>query len=318
MATNATSSVDTLTDLSHLALLEVAGADAQSFLHSQLTLDLRDFAGDSAALTAWCSPKGRVLATFILFRLDDAFYLALAADLAARICARLKLFVLRARVSITDRSAEYARLGVSGLNSPELLRVRACLSAAPPARAWELTAGSGMAAIRLPGAQPRFLLAGGFKNLQCLRRDLQNACRAADTQAWLLQDIEAGVPMIESATSDQFLPQMLDLDRLGGLSFDKGCYPGQEVIARLRYRGAVKQRLHRGYMRESMLPAAGTPLYASGQAEQLGTVLCAAPDAVGGTALLAVANLEAAARFLLHAGSIDGPAIDFVPVSAHA
>jgi hypothetical protein len=316
MASNATSEVDTLIDLSHLALLEVAGADAQSFLHSQLTLDLRDFARDSAALAAWCSPKGRVLATFILFRLDDAFYLALAANLAARICARLKLFVLRARVSITDRSAEYARLGVSGLNSPELLRT--CLSAAPPARAWEVTADSRMAAIRLPGAQPRFLLAGGLKDLQDLHRDLQNACRVADTQAWLLQDIESGMPMIESATSDQFLPQMLDLDRLGGLSFDKGCYPGQEVIARLRYRGAVKQRLHCGRMRESMLLAAGTPLYASGQGEQLGTILCAAPDVIGGTALLAVANLEAAARAPLHAGSIDGPAIDFAPVSAHA
>jgi folate-binding protein YgfZ len=316
MATNATYEVDTLIDLSHIALLEVAGADAQSFLHSQMTLDLRDFADDSAALAAWCSPKGRVLATFTLFRLDNAFFLALAADLAARICARLKLFVLRARVNITERIAEYGQLGLSGPNSPELLR--ACLSAAPPARIWQVAADSGMAAIRLPGAQPRFMLAGRFEALQRLRRELQNACRVADMQAWLLQDIEAGMPMIESATSDQFLPQMLDLDRLGGLSFDKGCYPGQEIIARLRYRGEVKQCLHRGRMRQVTLLATGTPLYAPSHGEQFGTVLCAAQDAVGGTALLAVANLEAAARAPLHAGSIDGPAIDFVPVSAHA
>jgi folate-binding protein YgfZ len=260
-------------------LLRVEGADARTFLHAQLTVDVEQLAAGHARHAGWCSAKGRLLATFVLIALEDGFLLQLARDLAAPVAKRLSMFVLRAKVKVTDQSAT-PQYGVWGAGAAEKLRE---LGIGAPGASLEASHAGGAVAVCL--GSDRYLLIGP-------------AALEADSseQDWALQDIQAGVPMVSLATQDQLVPQMANLELLGGVDFRKGCYPGQEIVARAQYRGEVKRRMYR--LRSSVPLASGQELFADGAPEQAaGTVLNAARDealavlqvsaAEGGTAIRA-------------------------------
>jgi len=200
--------------LNRYGLLSVTGADARGFLHAQLTNDISKLPADRSALAGWCTAKGRLLATMLVIPSPDGFLLQLARDLAPAVARRLTMFVLRSKVKIADESDAWAQFGVwKGLS----------------AVTWE--DGS----VSVPVGSLRHLKIGKGLALDCSRKE----------QDWTLEEIRAGRPWISAATQDQFVPQMVNLEQIGGVDFQKGCYPGQEIVARAQYRGEVKRRMVR-------------------------------------------------------------------------
>jgi folate-binding protein YgfZ len=239
--------------LGRYGLLSVTGADARAFLHAQLTNDIEHLAPERAVLAGWCSAKGRLLATFLVVPAPQGFLLQLARDLAAPVAKRLSMFILRSKVRIADETEAWAQFGLwdADFQQPEV--------------AWR----GDRATVRV--GERRYL--EWVPSSQAGEAD-------ADESQWTLQEIRAGRPLISAATQDQFVPQMVNLEQLGGVDFKKGCYPGQEIVARAQYRGQVKRRMVR-----TQAPA-GVQL-APGQEFNGGTVVDVAA-AGNGSELLAV------------------------------
>jgi len=296
-------------DLSHRGLIAVHGEDAGSFLQSQLTNDLAAVDAGSCPLAGHCSPKGRLLALFRIFRSGDAYYLSLPREQVEDAMARLRKFVLRARVTLEDVSESFVRLGIAGPGSDEELRE--ALDAELPA-AGRTAERDGLTVLHLPEEPSRFEVLGELVEPMARLWDRLNVrCAPVGSDAWELLTITAGIPTIYAGTMDRFVPQMVNLDLLGGIAFDKGCYPGQEVIARTRNLGRLKRRMYRGHAEADERPAPGTPVYAgtdaSGQAS--GEVVAARPHPDGGFDLLAVLRLETGEPGSLQLGETDGPAV---------
>ena len=194
--------------LTRYGVLSVRGDDARDFLHAQLTIDMQSLVGERAALAGWCSAKGRLLATFLVIPAPGGFLLQLARDLAPAVAKRLGMFVLRAKVKIADESDAWVQYGIWNAGREQ-----------PGVRVDE-----GRFLQLVPAAEP------------------QPEANADEAQ-WALQEIRAGRPLITAATQDQFVPQMVNLEKLGAVDFHKGCYPGQEIVARAQYRGQVKRRM---------------------------------------------------------------------------
>ena len=294
-------------DLAPLAAIRVAGPDAASFLQGQVTSDIEALAPGLLQLSAWCSPKGRVLANFLVRCIDARhFELLLPRLLLESIRRRLSMFVLRSKVAIDDASGERLRIGIGG---PAALQCIAAAGGAPPAP-YHSTAIDGGTIAALPGS--RFIASIAPAEAPALWDRLTGAC-AAGFQCWRWLTIRAGVPMILPPTQDQFIPQMLNLDALGGISFGKGCYAGQEIVARTRYLGRLKERLALGH--SDTVPAPGARLYAPAFGDQpSGTVINANAAPGGGGEFLFVAQIAAIAGGELRLDAIDGPAVFLLPL----
>jgi len=267
-------------------LLHVSGRDAAEFLHSQVTNSVTELAAPQTRLAAWCSAKGRVLALFRIVPVADGFLLLLDRSLVAPTLKRLRMFVLRSDVTITDYSDDYAALGLSGPAASQY--VVATLGNAPETADQSVQLGA-LIAIRLPSHAERYLLLGPaeavFDNLQ---KATAQSLQAVDDSAWRVLAIEDGRPEITELTRESLLPQMLNLEPLNGLSYTKGCYPGQEVVARLHYRGQLKRRLYRLAIETDEVPPAGAELD-----DQAGTIVSSAFDGQR-TQALAVLRIDAA------------------------
>jgi folate-binding protein YgfZ len=272
--------------LTEYGLIVAQGEDARDFLHAQLTSDIAGLDADHARLAGWCSAKGRLLASFVVVPLGDGFALQLASDLVAPVLKRLSMFVLRAKVKLHDASGEWAQLGVWGSTARmRLAPFVAGLGDVPFSSAH----GEGVHVVAIEA--DRFLVLAAAAQAQTVEHVLG---RPAAPHKWRLLEIRAGRPHIVLATQDQFVPQMVNLEALGGVDFKKGCYPGQEVVARTQYRGQLKRRMVRARL------AAGTASVAPGQelhwdaqpGQAGGTVVNAAPSP-DGDELLAVVLLEA-------------------------
>ena len=296
-------------DLAGLGVLRVAGADAATFLQGQLTNDVAMLARAQWQYAAWCSPRGRVLANFVVSRIDDdSFELMLPATLIATIRKRLGMFVLRSRVSIEDVSAAAVRFGIGGPAAGGV--VRNAFGVAPVLHHVAHTpAGSVMA---LPGA--RYVAAAEPRRAQSLWDSLKTGARAAGFPAWQWLTIRAGVPVITPPTSDQFVPQAANLDALDGVSFRKGCYTGQEIVARTQYLGRLKERLIIAHV-DAPPPPAGARLYSPVfDAQACGSVVNAAPAPGGGSDLVAVLQLVARDSGEVHVDTPDGPRVALLPL----
>ena len=297
-----------ISDLSQFAVIEVSGDDAQSFLGGQLTSDVKKMDRGQSHLTAWCSAQGRVLAIFRIVRRPEAFWLQLPLELKDAVIKRLKMYVLRAKVKIADRSDNLAQVGLSGNAVPDFLARQLTTL---PAEVNHAVHADDYSMARIGGVMPRFVIIGQTEPLIKLWTQAEGILQPVGAAAWTLADIESAQPWIVESTREQFLPQVLNLDALGGVSFNKGCYPGQEVIARLKFRGQVKQRLFRGQVGESMTVAPGTKLYLLQEDASVGEVLLSAPHPAGGQALLAALRVDLADSKDLHLGAATGPLCGF-------
>ncbi|MBI3528545.1 MAG: folate-binding protein YgfZ [Betaproteobacteria bacterium] len=275
-----------VTPVTHFDLLRIHGSDAKAFLQGQLTCDLDQVTPDQAQFGGYCTPKGRLLANFMLLSMPQGYLMYTPADVAASVANRLRKFILRSDVKI-ERESGLRALGLAGPAAPDVLQQELGV---PPQGRLAMGRHAHASAVRLPG--DNFLVVAASNGMAALWEALAKHAVPAGAECWNWVQIETGVPWITAATQDQFLPQMIGLDAIGGVSFDKGCYTGQEIVARTHYLGEVKRKLCLGRTRGGV--RAGDALLAAGQ--QCGTVLNTASIPGDGWALLAVVSEQAAAQ----------------------
>jgi tRNA-modifying protein YgfZ len=293
--------------LRRYGLLSATGDDARAFLHGQLTTDIEHLARDQARLAGWCSAKGRLLASFVVLPRPEGFLLQVAADLAPAVAKRLAMFVLRARVKIADVGDDFAQLGVWG--DPAAARL-AQLGVALGEDPLTLAIQGDVTAVRIE--HDRVLIVAPTAEAQRIETGL--GAENATEDEWTLREIQVGRATIEQATQDLFVPQMVNFEAIGGVDFKKGCYPGQEIVARAQYRGQIKRRMIHGRLGAQVDARPGTDVFSDdfpGQAS--GTVISVAPSD-GYKELLVVvpiASVEGGAPIRIAPG---GPAIDILPL----
>jgi len=295
--------------LTDFGVVRAAGEEAAKFLHSQLTQDIALQTPQQARLAGYCSPKGRLLATLLAVKPDDQTVLmALPADVLPATLKRLSMFVMRAKCKLSDASGEWAAWGLCGEAAAQWL------GAAAPVQTWQaarLTTPDGHDALvtRLPddGATPRFFL-------------LQPSAAAAPSlpalalEDWQGLDVRAGLAWVRGATVEQFVPQMLNLELVGGVNFQKGCYPGQEIVARSQYRGTIKRRTHQFSVESGSPVQLAQEIFHSGDPGQPAGLVAAVGRHEGRDVLLAEVKLAALDSGSLHLGSVEGPVLSHLPL----
>ena len=292
-------------DLSDNALVAVSGDDATTFLHGQLTNDVEALGVDTAQWTGWCTAKGRLLASFLLVRRPTGYLIVLPAEIAPSIQKRLSMYVLRSKVKLEDVSAQYARIGVAGLTAGETI-ARRFGEKVDSLGVVEATDGS--MAIALGAA--RFLVVSPVEMAHAMWETMAAAATPAGSDAWDWTSIRAGIPSVVAATQEAFVPQMANFDLIGAVSFRKGCYPGQEIVARMQYRGGLKRRMALVHLGGDTSPVPGESVYSEAFGDQAaGTIANAAPSPGGGFDALVVAQIESLDRDDLHWKSPQGPAL---------
>jgi folate-binding protein YgfZ len=294
-----------LVDLSHNALLSITGDDAAAFLHGQFTNDVQALPVGAAQWNGWCSPKGRLLATFLLLHRADGFLLMLPAEIAPAFAKRLGMFVLRSKVKIADASDSTARLAFAGKTAAVIV-AREFGFTPDPMRSVER---DGATCVALDAE--RFVMLVAMEKAPASWEKLAQHAAPAGPDAWGWSLIQAGIPVVTAATQEAFVPQMANFDLVGGVSFRKGCYPGQEIVARTQYRGILKKRMALVHLPGDARPAAGESVYGPAFGDQAaGTIVNVAPAPGGGFDALLVAQLESLGAGELHWRSPDGPPLE--------
>ncbi len=297
-----------LTDLSHYSLIRFSGEDAKIFLQSQLTCDIREINPHRAQYGSYCTPKGRILATFLLWQQGDDFLMQLPASLAAAIQKRLSMYVLRAKVTLTDASDDLIRIGIAGPRAAALIDT---LTSTPSSFSQSLQVIHDKEITILYLSQQRIELITTLGNAPKLWNDLNQHAKAAGIGCWDWLTIAAGIPVVLSETQEMFLPQMINLDAIGGVSFKKGCYPGQEIVARTQYLGKLKRRMFLAYIDTTQTITAGDALYSSDMEDQSsGNIVNAALSPQGGFDVLAVIQQSSVDACRIHWQSPQGPVLE--------
>lgn len=291
----------TICDLSHLGLLQVQGLDALTFLQGQVTNDVKQLTGRNAHYSGYCNPKGRLLALFLAFSHHDHVHLQLPKELIESISKRLKMFVMRSKVEIKDVSEQIIKIGLNGSKATALLssvfsQIPQNNDTAPSG--YELVSLENAAILKLPGAQPRYEVFTDFEHAPAIWHALLQEAKPVGAACWEWLEIQAGIPDVTLKTQEEFVPQMLNLDLLGGINFKKGCYTGQEIVARTHYLGTVKRRTHLAHINASLPPVAGGDIHNS-QHEIMGKIVRSAAAPAGGYDVLAEVRLES-----IEAGSL--------------
>lgn len=300
-----------LFDLSHLGLIAVSGPDALSFLQGQLTNDIRELSPTHSQLSSHCSPKGRMIASFRLLLRDGTILLQLPRERVASLLQRLRLFVLRAQVSVQDASDTLVQIGLAGSGAPSLLQ---SLGLPAPDTDGAVAAAGEISVLRLPAPVPRFELLGPSDAIQAIWPSLTESASPGSADTWALHDIRAGIPSVFDATADAFVPQMVNLQLIDGVSFHKGCYTGQEIVARMQYLGKLKRRMYIAEVDAAAPPRPGDLLTSPGSSSEQapGRVVDARPMGDGRYALLAVVEIASAEGGEVRLGE-EGPTLRLEP-----
>ncbi len=295
-------------DLSQLGVIAFRGEETVTFLQGQLTNDLRSLHVDSAQWNAYCSPKGRLLGNFLMWRQGEDYCLQLSGDIQPSVQKRLAMFIMRAKVQGRDASDESVRLVVAGPQA--LAAVTAAMGAVPDAPMHVAATEAGHV-VRV--GDDKFVLSVAPERAVAVWQALLESATPVGAPVWDWLRLNAGVPMIVAATQELFVPQMVNLEVIGGVSFQKGCYPGQEIVARSQYLGKLKRRMFLAHVDAEAVP--GDSLYSADMVGQAtGTVVNAAPAPNGGFDVLAVVQVESAATQTLHLKAADGAALSLKPL----
>ncbi len=300
-----TQNTNIISDLSHNGLLAVYGKDSIEFLQGQLTCDVTDIEHQKSRLGALCTHQGRMISAMRLFAHQGRLYLRLPADMLMTTGQRLAQFVIAADVNIDDASSALTGLGLSGPEASE--KLEHAIGAAPKA-VDAVIETDGLTIIRVPshGKYTRFEIYGDVTPMQRLWMKLNAHCTPVGQACWELLEIQAAIPNIYAATSEAFVPQMTNLQQLGGINFKKGCYTGQEVVARMQFRGESKRRLYLAQINALNIQAS-SQLWQSGVRSAVGKIVDAAPHPDGGSAVLAVLQIAKAESARVHLGDENGP-----------
>ncbi|MDP9586315.1 UNVERIFIED_ORG: folate-binding protein YgfZ [Burkholderia contaminans] len=297
--------------LPQFGVIDVAGDDAATFLHSQLTNDIEHLDAASARLSGYCSAKGRLLASFLAWRAGHGVQLLVSKDVQAAVQKRLSMFVLRSKAKLTDASDTLAVVGFAG-------DVRDALSGifdALPDGVHVKVDGPAGALIRVPDAagRKRYLWIGPRAEVDARLAALGGKLPVVSPAVWDWLDVRAGEPRITQPAVEQFVPQMVNFDVIGAVNFRKGCYPGQEVVARSQYRGTIKRRTALAHVAgETDTVHAGVELFHSDDPGQpCGMIVNAAAAPAGGVDALVEIKLAALDSGTVHLGAADGPTLAF-------
>ncbi|OPA95397.1 folate-binding protein YgfZ [Pseudomonas fluorescens] len=290
--------------LSHEGVLAVRGADAAKFLQGQLTCNLNYLSDTQASLGARCTQKGRMQSSFRIVLQGDGVLLAMASELLDPQLADLKKYAVFSKSKLTDESAAWVRFGVA--NGDHLLTG---LGLGLPAETDSVARAEHLIAIRVsPGRAELWVPA---ESADTVRSQLAAHLDEAPLNDWLLGQIRAGIGQVMPQTRELFIPQMLNLQAVGGVSFKKGCYTGQEIVARMQYLGKLKRRLYRLKLDVAQMPEPGTPLFSPSHNSAIGEVVIAAKADLS-IELLAVLLAEAADSGDVHLGTLEGPGLQLL------
>jgi tRNA-modifying protein YgfZ len=296
-----TSIANGVTALSHLGVIAVQGEEAAKFLQGQLTQDFSLLGLSEARLAAFCTPKGRMLASFIgLRRADGDILLVTSRDILAPTLKRLSMFVMRAKAKLRDATAEFDLYGLAGdaVNS---------VFGAPPAQPWTRKDEGNASVVRLYPAgdtqRALWITSAGAA---------APAGEALDEALWQWTEVRSGIATITTPIVEAFVPQMLNYESVGGVNFKKGCYPGQEIVARSQFRGTLKRRAYLAHSDAVMSP--GQELFHEGDASQpCGIVAQSAPSPEGGWDAIVSMQISAAQGGTVTVGSSDGAPAEVKP-----
>lgn len=295
--------------LKQLALIRVVGSDASTFLHNLLSNDIRKLAPGGVEWSSLNTPKGRMLASLIVRATDDGFDLFASRDLAPDLQRRLGLYVLRSDVRITlPAESDIVLLGVCGADAASTLTTAKLPAPAPGTAVQDgalhcLALPTGAFIVTIPEAEAEAVWT----------RLVEAGAAEGGTDVWTLSMIRAGLPLITGATREEFVAQMLNFELIGGVNFHKGCYPGQEIIARTQYLGKIKKRMYRVRIPAEHEPAAGEDVFTPRLGEQsAGKIVNVAPQADGTHEALVVMQAACAEAGEAHIGRPDGPRLTFL------
>jgi len=281
-----------LFDLSGRALIKVCGEDAESFLQNQLSNDIRNVTETAHQASAWCSPKGRIIVTFQIFKRADCFYLSLSADLLEHVLKKLGMYVMMSKVTLEDATDSMVHFGYAG----ELQKI---LNDAPSTSGQTIQHGN-LSILRIAGDTPRYEVfsdtlvsdddVDGINDAKQLWEQCAENATAINSNGWHYLNILAGLPDISEASSEAWIPQMVNYIAVGGVDFKKGCYPGQEVVARLNYLGKTKRRMYHLQIESDQLPTIGESI-ASDSDKVAGKILNVAINPAGKVEALAILKI---------------------------
>jgi folate-binding protein YgfZ len=291
------------------SLLHISGPDTLTFLQGQLTCDTRGLDESGARTGAYCTPQGRVVCDFLLGRLGEEHYaLRLRRDIRATAAATLGKYIVFSKAELDAERDDWQVLGIWGEDSAATLAE--LFGAAPEAQLGDVR-GDGFVLVQTDAEGTGFECYLDASARPDLLEVLDSRLQLSGEEDWRCRQIRSGIGRIEAATTGEFIPQMLNYDLTGHISFNKGCYTGQEVVARLHYRGKPKRRMYLATLASAGEATAGAPLYSQSGAQGVGNVVNSAPDPEGNTLLLAVATADGAAAGL-HLGASDGPLLDLL------
>jgi folate-binding protein YgfZ len=296
--------------LTDLGLIALTGEDAVGFLHNQITNDVEHLSPGEARLAGYCTPKGRLLATFLMWKSAGTIFLQLPHAIQPAIQKRLQMYVLRSKVKLADAAESVVAIGIAGEAAiPVLQRHFAALPAVPYAK----VDGDAGSLIRVADAagKPRYQWIAPVEAAEKAWSELAKVVPPAGPRAWRLANIAAGVPQVVQSTQEQFVPQMVNFELIGGVNFRKGCYPGQEIVARSQYLGKLKRRMMRADV-DSIDAQAGSEVFSSADPDQpCGMVVNAERVSEGSSACLVELKVAALDEGTIHLGSAGGPALRF-------
>jgi folate-binding protein YgfZ len=296
-----------------LGLIAISGEDAAGFLHNQVTNDVEHLGTNEARLAGYCTPKGRLQATFLMWRGADDIVLALPRAIQPPLQKRLTMFVLRAKAKLRDATEEAATAAVLGLAGTKAQAALAQHVGATPGAPYAKVSGDFGTVIRLADAlnAPRYLWITSAESAIAALPRLRETLALGGNAAWRLADIHAGVPQVTQPTQEQFVPQMVNFELIGGVNFKKGCYPGQEIVARSQYLGKLKRRMVLATL-PNAAARAGDEVYSSDDPDQpSGMIVNAAPNGAGGADALVEIKLAALEHEVRH-GSAGGTPLAFL------
>ncbi|NMM27816.1 MAG: folate-binding protein YgfZ [Glaciimonas sp.] len=298
--------------LADLGVIAVSGEDAAGFLHNQLTNDVAHLDADAVRLAGYCTPKGRLLATFLMWKPAETILLQLPRSLQPAIQKRLQMYVMRAKVTLTDLNDSHVLLGLGGRAASTALNA---WFPALPAAPYASVSNDAGTLLRLADAfnAPRYQWFASTAVAQDAWPALATQLAAVGSSAWRWSSILAGVPQITPPTQEQFVPQMLNMELIGGVNFKKGCYPGQEIVARMQYLGKLKRRmLAAGVNSPAMTVTAGMEVFSSSDPLQPCGMIVNAERSTGDSFdCLVEIKIAAAAASTIHLGTAEGPALQF-------
>lgn len=301
---------EVIVDLSHYGLIAAYGEEAETFLQGQFCNDVRKVDENNSQINGYCSPKGRLLSIFRIFKHKDTWLLLIPQELVEETLKRLRMFILISKITLGDADNAMVRIGFSGPNADTKLKE---ILGQVPEEINAVTHIDNFTVIRIAGPCPRFIILSEIDAIKDIWSKLNVHAAPVGMQPWGQLDVFAGIPQIYPQTIDTFVPQMVNMQAIDGVSFKKGCYTGQEVVARMHYLGKLKRRMYKANIKtdEPIIP--GDPLYAEGDTSGQGTgkIVSAFPSDSGGYDVLAVIQIASVEKTEIHLKNKNGPVLEW-------